>query len=167
MCMSVLPTCVSGYHVRAYIPQRPEEDIGSCVTITGWIWATFWVLGIQPRFSLRKTFLSPGRFLRSFRSSIPGIWGKRPNILFCHTIYKVNKLCFIIFKFFWCVQFCCILKEKTIHCIACIWLVEIPENNFRETFNCCPLVLTISCSFTEKLHFLYSNSDSSTRLYKY
>lgn len=100
------------------------------------LWATFWVLGIQPRFSLNKTFLSPGRFLRSFRSSLYQEYGGNDKIFYFVTLYKVNKLCFIIFKFFWCVQFCCILKEKTIHCIACIWLVEIPENNFRETFNC-------------------------------
>lgn len=133
--MNVLPTCVSGYHVRAYIPQRPEEGIGSCVTITGCCEppSGFWECSLGS-VSKRHSYHQEG--FSEVLGALYQEYGGNDQIFYFATLYKVNKLCFIIFKFFWCIQFCCILKEKTIHCIACIWLVEIPENNFRETFNC-------------------------------
>ena len=51
MCMGVLSACMSVYHVCVWCPQRPEE--GTWYWNYKWLWATIWMLGIEPRSSTR------------------------------------------------------------------------------------------------------------------
>lgn len=51
MCMSVLPPCMSGYHVHAV--SMPEEGFRSLGTRVTDVWEAQWVLGAKPRSSAR------------------------------------------------------------------------------------------------------------------
>lgn len=54
MYINILPTCMTVYHVHAQFKQRPEEGSGpSGNGVKTLLWASMWLLGIEPKSSGR------------------------------------------------------------------------------------------------------------------